>query len=82
MAAQKESLEVAIDQLRKRYLLLEYTIQYESFSNDDVRNVHRWNTSQLFTKLLSADIHLLPTHCHQGMISQQTLRTHGISLAF
>jgi len=34
MAAQKEeSLEVAIDQLRKRYLLLGYTIQYKAFSN-------------------------------------------------
>ena len=70
MAAQKEkSLEVAIDQLRKRYLLLGYTIQYKAFSNDDVRNVHGWNATELFTKLLSADIHLLPTHCHQGMIS-------------
>jgi hypothetical protein len=68
-AAQKDSLEVAIDQLRKRYLLLGYTIQYKGFSNDDVRNVHGWNATELFTKLLSADIHLLPTHCHQGMIS-------------
>jgi hypothetical protein len=69
LASQADSLEVAVGQLRKRYLLLGYTIQFEKFSNDTVRNIHGWNATQLFTKLLSADIHVLPTHCHQGMVS-------------
>lgn len=68
-AGQSDPLDVAISQARRRYHLLGYTIEYETFSNDKVRNKLKWSVTQLFTKLMSADIHLLPTHCHQGNIS-------------
>jgi hypothetical protein len=41
----------------------------ERFNNDIVRNTYHWSCRQLFDHLLSADIHILATHLHQGMLA-------------
>jgi hypothetical protein len=41
----------------------------QTFTNDLVRNKYHWSCTQLFDYLVSADIHLLPTHLHQGMLA-------------
>ena len=46
-----------------------YRLVLERFTNDIVRNTYHWSCRQLFDHLLAADIHLLPTHLHQGMLS-------------
>lgn len=41
----------------------------QKFTNDIVRNKYHWTCRELFDHLLAADIHLLPTHLHQGMLA-------------
>jgi hypothetical protein len=67
---QSEPIEMAVDDLRKKYGPLGYTILLELLTNDIVRNDLKWGPTELFTGLLAADIHLVPTHSHQGMLSK------------
>ena len=63
-------LKKAIDKLMEKYGPLGFEIIYERYNNDVVRNQLKWSFTDLFTYLLAADIHLIPTHCHQGNISK------------
>lgn len=63
-------LEEAIGKLREMYRVRGIHILWEQLTNDIVRNQLKINCSQLFTKLISADIHLLPTHLNQGMLGK------------
>ena len=63
-------LQKAIDRLIIKYGLLKYNIIYEKYNNDIVRNELKWSVTDLFTYLIAADIHLIPTHCHQGNIAK------------
>ena len=61
---------LAIERLISKYNRRGITILFENLTNDYVRNVLKLSCSELFTALLAADIHILPTHCHQGMLTK------------
>ena len=63
-------LQQAIDKLMAKYGPLGFEIIYEKYNNDVVRNQLKWSVTDLFTYLIAADIHLIPTHCHQGNIAK------------
>ena len=68
--AQSDPLEVAIGKLRDKYGPLGYTIIFEMLTNDEVRNKLKWDSTQLFSGLLAADIHMVTTHTNQGMLAK------------
>jgi hypothetical protein len=63
-------LQKAMARIIAKYGPLGFRVIYEKYNNDIVRNQLRWNVTDLFTYLIAADIHLIPTHCHQGNISK------------
>ena len=63
-------VSLAIDELIVKYGRRGIKILFDNFTNDLVRNVYKMNCTETFTALLAADIHLLPTHCHQGMLTK------------
>ena len=63
-------LQKAIDRLIVKYGSLSFEIIYEKYTNDIVRNQLKWSVTDLFTHLVAADIHLIPTHCHQGNLAK------------
>jgi hypothetical protein len=69
---QVQLLQDAINDIIKKYGRLGLTIVYEKYTNDycHVRNTLKWSVTDLFTCLTAADIHLVPTHCHQGNIAK------------
>ena len=67
---QKTVITLAIEELIAKYLKRGITIEFIEYTNDSVRNIHRMNCTELFTELLTSDIHLLPTHLHQGMVTK------------
>jgi hypothetical protein len=67
---QKTPVTLAVDKLMVKYGRRGITIQFIEFTNDLVRNILKINCTETFTALLSADIHILPTHCHQGMLAK------------
>jgi hypothetical protein len=67
---QKDVVSEAIKELAVSYRERGIHIIFEEFNNDLVRNGYKWNATQTFTALLSADIHILPTHFHQGMLAK------------
>ena len=60
-----EAFEAVSDRYEKRGI----RVVLEEFTNDLVRNTYHWTCRELFNALLAADIHVLPTHLHQGMLS-------------
>ena len=67
---QKSAVTLAVEKLIVKYGRRGITIKFVEFSNDLVRNVLKWNCTETFTALLAADIHILPTHFHQGMLTK------------
>ena len=63
-------LQKAMARIIQKYGPLGFQVIYEKYNNDIVRNQLKWNVTDLFTHLIAADIHLIPTHCHQGNISK------------
>ena len=76
---QKNVVTEAIQELAVDYSLRGIHILFEEFTNDSVRNEYKWNATQTFTALLSADIHILPTHFHQGMLAKGGTDTWNMS---
>ena len=74
---QQTPLSVALDHVRAHYLRSGIQLTIRILTNDYVRNKLRWTCTELFTWLLSADIHLLPTHLHQGMMGLGGLEVDG-----
>jgi hypothetical protein len=65
-ARQLESFETAISAVTKKYAKKGITINYDSFDNDEMRSKLGYSPSAAVDRMLRADIHLLPTHFHQG----------------
>ncbi len=65
-ARQLEPFESAISAVTKKYAKKGITINYDSFDNDKMRSELRYSPSAAVDRMLRADIHLLPTHFHQG----------------
>ena len=75
---QQTPLSVALDEVVKHYHnTMGIKIIYQTFTNDTVRNKYRWTCTQLFDALLAADIHIIPTHLHQGMMGLGGLEVNG-----
>jgi len=75
---QQTPLSVAFDEIKQHYREargIQVTVRI--LTNDLVRNRYHWTCTELFTWLLSADIHLLPTHLHQGMMGLGGLEVDG-----
>ena len=53
----------------ERYAARGITVVLQEFTNDLVKHKYHWTCRELFNALLAADIHLLPTHMHQGMLA-------------
>jgi len=45
------------------------TLVLHEFTNSIVKYKYHWTCRELFNALIAADIHLLPTHLHQGMLA-------------
>ena len=45
-------------------------ITLKEFTNDMVKYEYHWTCHQLFDHLLAADIHIISTHLHQGLLAQ------------
>jgi hypothetical protein len=67
---QKSVLSLVIESLIVKYKTRGITIVFIEFTNDLIRNVLRLNCTDTFTALLAADIHIIPTHLHQGMLAK------------
>ena len=67
---QVEPLELAVERLIIKYNSRNITIIFEKYTNDKVRNVLKWSPSDLFSALIAADIHVVSTHIHQGMLTK------------
>jgi hypothetical protein len=67
---QKSVLSLAVEALIAKYKIRGINIVFVEFTNDLIRNVLNWNCTETFTALLAADIHILPTHFHQGMLAK------------
>jgi hypothetical protein len=67
---QKSLVSQAVKELIVKYERRGITIVFIEFTNDLIRNVLRMNCTETFTALLAADIHILPTHFHQGMVAK------------
>jgi hypothetical protein len=50
-------------------------IKLKEFTNDMVKYKYHWTCTQLFDHLLAADIHIISTHLHQGLMAQGGLGT-------
>ena len=53
-------------------------ITFTEFTNDVVKYKYHWTCTELFNNLLSADIHIISTHLHQGMMAQGGLGTWNV----
>ena len=51
------------------------TITFEEFTNDMVKYKYHWTCHNFFDHLLAADIHIISTHLHQGLIAKGGLGT-------
>jgi hypothetical protein len=58
-----------------RYREKGITVTVQKFYNDMVKYRYHWTCTELFNRLLAADIHLVPTHLHQGLLGQGGLGT-------
>ena len=67
---QRDSLEKALQRLIIKYKSRNITILWEKYTNDYVRNILKWAPCDLFTALIAADIHVVSTHVHQGMLAK------------
>ena len=67
---QTSPVSLAVKRLMVKYSRRGIQILFTEFTNDLVRNVLRMNCTETFTALLAADIHILPTHFHQGMLAK------------
>ncbi len=74
-AEQRDPLTDAFSRVALHYKDRGIMITFQRFSNDIVRNVYHWTCTELFNRLLAADIHLIPTHLHQGMLGLGDLGT-------
>lgn len=75
---QQTPLSVALSVVKKHYLTRGIQLRVTIITNDFVRNILHWTCTELFTWLVSADIHLLPTHLHQGMMGLGGMGTWNI----
>ena len=66
---QGSPLLCAFYRIRSDYERRGITLVYEEFTNSIVRNDYHWTCREFFNHLLAADIHLIPTHLHQGMLA-------------
>ena len=60
-----EAFEIVSENFKSRGVKL---VLHE-FTNGIVKSKYHWTCRELFNALISADIHLLPTHLHQGMLA-------------
>jgi hypothetical protein len=67
---QCEPFLTALAELKKKYKDLGYAISIEFLNNDQVRTALKWTVTELFDWLLAADVHLVPTHIHQGNVGK------------
>ena len=75
---QQTPLSVALDEVKVHYIESRgIKLAIRALTNDYVKNKLHWTCTELFTWLLSADIHLLPTHLHQGMMGLGGLEVDG-----
>ena len=74
-AEQRDPLTDAFSRVALRYKDKGIMVVFQRFSNDIVRNVYHWTCTELFNRLLAADVHLIPTHLHQGMLGLGDLGT-------
>ena len=75
---QQTPLSVALGEVKVHYLQTKgIKLTIHTLTNDYVKNILHWTCTELFTWLLSADIHLLPTHLHQGMMNLGGLEVDG-----
>ena len=72
---QASAVSLAVQRLQVKYGRRGIQIYFTEFTNDLVRNVLRMNCTETFTALLAADIHILPTHFHQGMLAKGGMDT-------
>ena len=78
LGQQQTPLSVALGEVKKEILKSRgINIVYDTLTNDLVKYKHHWTCTELITWLLSADIHLLPTHLHQGMLGLGGLEGEG-----
>jgi len=50
-------------------------ITFQEFTNDMVKYKNHWTCHELFDHLLAADIHIISTHLHQGLMAKGGLGT-------
>jgi len=67
---QTSPVSLAVESLIVKYSRRGITIFFVDYTNDLVRNVLKMNCTETFTALLAADIHIVPTHFHQGMLTK------------
>ncbi len=69
-------LAKAYSRVARHYLVhrnIEVTLQ--EFTNDVVKYTYHWTCTELFNHLLAADIHIISTHLHQGLLALGGLGT-------
>jgi hypothetical protein len=55
--------------VHEAYIARGIKLVLQTFHNDMVKRTYHWTCTELFDHLIAADIHLLPTHLHQGMMA-------------
>jgi len=65
---QIEMVTKAIHIVARKYAAYGIRVTFEEVNNDDIKRKFQWTVPQLIDVILSADIHLIPTHFHQAMV--------------
>jgi hypothetical protein len=65
---QIEMVTKAIHIVAKKYGAYGILVVFEEVNNDDIKRKFKWTVPQVLDVILSADIHLIPTHFHQAMV--------------
>ena len=68
---------VAFARVIEHYRTKDIDVIVNTFSNDTVRNTYHWTCTELFDHLLGADIHIISTHLHQGMLGLGGFEVNG-----
>ena len=70
-ARQSQAVLHAVN-LAKKYFFDNYEVKLDTddIINDDIFNEHHWKPWDLFKHITKSDIHIIPTHGHQGTIGR------------
>jgi hypothetical protein len=71
-------LKSAVSRVISLYKARGIRVIFQKFNNDDVKTTYKWTCRDLINSLLEADIHLVTTHLHQGMLAMGGTGTFNI----